>query len=129
MSCISIVLTVIEKEKDNKPESRKQPTEDYYSGYYWGNEPYDSSEIIDRRKSDDELKNKVKENLRKNDKLDPSRIEVYVNNSAITLKGSVKTYEERGLAGQAAWNVSGVSEVLNDLQVTDPETVGPRRKP
>jgi hypothetical protein len=129
MSCIRIVLTVIEKEKDNKPESRKQPTEDYYSGYYWGNEPYDSSEIIDRRKSDDELKNKVKENLRKNDKLDPSRIEVYVNNSAITLKGSVKTYEERGLAGQAAWNVSGVSEVLNDLQVTDPETVGPRRKP
>jgi hypothetical protein len=127
MGCIHIVLTVIEK--DNKPGSRKQPTEDYYSGYYWGNEPYDSSEIIDRRKSDDELKNKVQENLRKTDKLDPSRIEVLVNNSAITLKGSVKTYEERGLAGQAAWNISGVSEVLNDLQVTDPETVGPRRKP
>jgi osmotically-inducible protein OsmY len=67
--------------------------------------------------------------VRKNDKIDASHIEVYVNNSAVTLKGLVRTYEERGLAGQAAWNTSGVSEVLNDLQVTEPETVGPRRKP
>ena len=129
MSCIHITLIVAENEKRNRPEPRKQPSEDYYSGYYWGNEPYDSSDIVDRRKTDDELKNKVNENLRKNNKIDPSRIEVYVNNSAVTLKGLVKTYQERGLAGQEAWNVSGVSEVLNDLQVTEPETVGPRRKP
>ena len=63
MSCIHISLTVTDKE--NRAEPRKQPSEDYYSGYYWGNEPYDSSEIVDRRKSDDELKNKVNENLRK----------------------------------------------------------------
>ena len=116
------------KEKRNGLEPRKEPPEDSYSGYYWGNEPYDSSHIAGR-KGDDELKNKINENLRKNNKIDPSRIEVYVNNSAVTLKGLVKTYEERGLAGQEAWNVSGVSEVLNDLQVTEPETVGPRRKP
>jgi osmotically-inducible protein OsmY len=115
-------------EKRNGVEPRKEPPEDSYSGYYWGNEPYDSSHIAGR-KGDDELKNKINENLRKNNKIDPSRIEVYVNNSAVTLKGLVKTYEERGLAGQEAWNVSGVSEVLNDLQVTEPETVGPRRKP
>ena len=121
-------MVSIVTEKENRAEPSKQPSEDYYSGYYWGNEPYDSSEIVDRRKTDDELKNKVNENLRKNDKIDPSHIEVYVNNSAVTLKGSVKTYEERGLAGQEAWNTSGVSEVLNDLQVTEPETVGPRRK-
>jgi osmotically-inducible protein OsmY len=41
------------------------------------------------------------------------------------LKGIVETYEERRLAGQAAWNVSGVSKVLNDLQVAKPETAGP----
>ena len=116
------------KEKRNGLEPRKEPPEDSYSGYYWGNEPYDSS-LIAGRKGDDELKNKINENLRKNNKIDPSRIEVYVNNSAVTLKGLVKTYQERGLAGQEAWNVSGVSEVLNDLQVTEPETVGPRRKP
>ena len=115
-------------EKRNGVEPRKEPPEDSYSGYYWGNEPYDSSHIAGR-KGDDELKNKINENLRKNNKLDPSCIEVYVNNSAVTLKGLVKTYQERGLAGQEAWNVSGVSEVLNDLQVTEPGTVGPRRKP
>jgi osmotically-inducible protein OsmY len=114
-------------EKENRGEPRKEPSEDSYSGYYWGNEPYDSSEIAGR-KSDNELKNKINENLRKNNKLDSSRIDVYVNNSAVTLKGLVKTYKERGLAGQEAWNISGVSEVLNDLQVTEPETLGPRRK-
>jgi hypothetical protein len=127
MTCIHTIS--IMTEKDNKVESRKQPSEDYYSGYYWGNEPYDSSEIIAGRKSDGQLKSRINENLRKNDKLDPSHIEVYVNNSAVTLKGSVKTYEERGLAAQEAWNISGVSEVLNDIQVTEPETVGPRKKP
>jgi BON domain len=127
MNCIHIASIVTEKE--NRKEPSKLPSEDHYSGYYWGNEPYDSSEIVDRRKSDNELKNKVNENLRKNDKIDASHIEVYVNNSAVTLKGRVKTYEESGLAGQAAWDTSGVSEVLNDLQITEPETVGPRRKP
>lgn len=115
-------------EKENKDEPRKQPSEDYYSGYYWGNEPYDSSHITDARKSDDELKKNVIENLQKNDKIDHSYIDVYVKSSAVTLKGSVKTYKESGLAGQAAWDTPGVSEVLNDLQVTEPETVGPRRK-
>ena len=81
-------------EKRNGVEPRKEPPEDSYSGYYWGIEPYDSSRIAGR-KGDDELKNKINENLRKNNKIDPSGIEVYVNNSAVTLKGLVKTYEER----------------------------------
>ena len=50
-----------------------------------------------------------------------------VNSSTVILKGLVETYEERRLVGQAAWNVSGVSKVLNDLQVTKPETAGPRK--
>jgi osmotically-inducible protein OsmY len=50
---------------------------------------------------------------------------VSVNNSTVILKGFVETYEERRLAGQAAWNVTGVSTVLNDLQVAKPETAGP----
>ena len=115
-------------EKENKGEPRKQASEDYYSGYYWGNEPFDSSRITDGRKSDDELKKNVIENLRKNDKIDHTRIDVYVKNAAVTLKGSVKTYEESSLVGQTAWDTPGISEVLNDLQVTEPETAGPRRK-
>ncbi len=115
-------------EKENKGEPRKQASEGYYSGYYWGNEPYDSSHITDGRKSDDELKKNVIENLRKNEKIDHAHIDVYVKNAAVTLKGSVKTYEESSLVGQTAWDTPGISEVLNDLQVTEPETAGPRRK-
>ena len=44
----------------------------------------------------------VFENLRKNDKIDHSHIDVSVKNSAVTMKRSVKTYQESGLAGQAA---------------------------
>ena len=61
--------------KENKDGPRKEPSEDYYSGYYWGNEPYDSSHITDARKSDDQLKKSAIVNLRKNDKFDHSHID------------------------------------------------------
>lgn len=115
------------EEQKKGGEPRKEPSEDYYSGYYWGNNPYDSSGVAGR-KSDEELKSSIIENLEKNNNIDSSKIEVSVNNSTVILKGLVETYEERRLAGQAAWNVSGLSEVFNDLQVTEPETVGPRTK-
>jgi osmotically-inducible protein OsmY len=106
----------------------KEPIkEDSYSGYYWGNEPYDSSLLPGGRKSDEELKNTVQENLRKNNMINSKQIDVFVNASAVTLRGQVKTYEERRLAGQEAWNTSGVVEVLNELEVTEPETAGPHR--
>jgi hypothetical protein len=114
------------EEQKNGSEPRKQPPEDSYSGYYWGNEPYDSSNIPGR-KTDEELKNNIDQNLRNNNNISSNQIEVYVNNSAVTLKGSVKTYEERRLAGQEAWNTSGVVKVLNDLQVLEPETAGPTK--
>jgi BON domain len=112
------------EEQKKGEEPRKEPSEDYYSGYYWGNNPYDSSTVAGR-KSDEELKNSIIENIEKNNNIDSSKIEVSVNNSTVILKGFVETYEERRLAGQAAWNVSGVSKVLNDLQVAKPETAGP----
>ena len=111
-----------ERKKGN--ESTKKPREDSYSGYYWGNEPYDSSKIPGR-KSDEELKNDIDQNL--NNNINSNRIEVYVDNAAVTLKGSVKTYEERRLAGQEAWNIAGVLKVLNELQVLEPETAGPSK--
>ena len=114
------------EEQKRGEESRKEPSEDYYSGYYWGNNPYDSSTVAGR-KSDEELKNGIIESIKKNNNINSSKIEVSVNNSTVVLKGVVETYEERRLAGQAAWNVSGVSKVLNDLQVAKPETAGPGR--
>lgn len=114
------------EEQKKGEEPRKEPSEDYYSGYYWGNNPYDSSTVAGR-KSDEELKNSIIENIKKNNDINSSKIEVSVNNSTVILKGVVETYEERRLTGQAAWNVSGVSKVLNDLQVAKPETAGPSR--
>ena len=113
-------------EQKRENESTKNRLEDSYSGYYWGNEPYDSSRIPGR-KSDEELKNNIDQNLNNNSNINSSRIEVHVDNSAVTLKGSVKTYEERRLAGQEAWNTAGVVKVLNELQVLEPETAGPSK--
>ena len=114
------------EEQKKGDEPRKEPSEDYYSGYYWGNNPYDSSTVAGRKR-DEELKNSIIENIKKNNDINSSKIEVSVNNSTVILKGVVETYEERRLTGQAAWNVSGVSKVLNDLQVAKPETAGPSR--
>jgi osmotically-inducible protein OsmY len=107
-------------------EPRKEESKDYYAGYYWGNDPYDSSEISGR-KSDEELKHSIRENIGKNNKINSDSIEVSVNNATAILNGSVKTYEERRLAGQEAWNTAGVVKVLNDLQVSEPETAGPSK--
>jgi osmotically-inducible protein OsmY len=75
------------------------------------------------------LKNNIDQNLRNNNNISSNQIKVYVNNAAVILKGSVKTYEERRLAGQEAWNTLGVVKVLNDLQVLEPETAGPTKLP
>jgi osmotically-inducible protein OsmY len=81
-------------------EHRKEASKDYYAGYYWGNDPYDSSEISGR-KSDEELKHSIRENIGKNNKINSDSIEISVNNATAILNGSVKTYEERRLAGQS----------------------------
>ena len=91
----------ISKWKDKKKggEPRKEASKDYYAGYYWGNDPYDSSGISGS-KSDEELKHSIRENIGKNNKINSDSIEVTVNNATAILNGSVKTYEERRLAGQ-----------------------------
>jgi hypothetical protein len=100
-------------------EPREEPSKDMYSGYYWGNDPYDSHEMPGR-KSDEELKNSIKERLRKG-------INISVNNETATITGHVKTYQEKRLIGEKVWNTPGVAKVLNNLEVTEPETAGPSR--
>jgi hypothetical protein len=45
----------------------------------------------------------------------------------VILIGHVNTYEQRRSIGQEVWNISGVVKVLNDLQVTNPQTSGPSK--
>lgn len=55
-----------------------------------------------------------------------SDITLDVKYGMVILTGHVNTYEQRRSIGQV-WNISGVVKVLNDLQVTNPETAGPSK--
>jgi len=101
--------------------------EDYYAGYYWSNDPYESYDLPGR-KNDIEIKSGILERLRLNCggiKLDS--IVISVDNGIVILTGHVKTYRDRRLVGQEVWRTCGVAKVLNELQVTEPETAGPSK--
>ena len=114
-------------EHDEEQEPRKEISQDYYAGYYWGNDPYESYDLPGR-KSDNELKNSILERLSANNEGNAlDSITVSVENGIVVLTGNVKTYRERRLIGQEVWRTSGVVKVLNELQVVEPETAGPSK--
>jgi hypothetical protein len=45
-------------------ELERERSEDYYAGYYWGNNPYDSNELAGRI-NDEELKSSILNTWRK----------------------------------------------------------------
>jgi hypothetical protein len=113
-------------EPDEEQESRKNASRDYYAGYYWGAHPYESYELPGR-KSDNELKNSIVERLRIKNMMNSNSITISTDNGAVIISGSVRTYAERKSIGKVVWKTSGVVEVLNNLQVTKPETAGPSK--
>ncbi|NCW31443.1 MAG: BON domain-containing protein, partial [Alphaproteobacteria bacterium] len=46
-----------------------------------------------------------------------------VNDGAVLMTGKVKTPEEKILATRLAWEIFGVREVVNELQVTDTSSI------
>lgn len=48
-----------------------------------------------------------------------SAIDVTVNDGAVLMTGKVKTPEEKVLATKLAWEIKGVREVINEVQITD----------
>jgi BON domain len=112
---------------DEEREPRKELAHDYYAGYYWGNEPYESYDLPGR-KSDSEIKSSILERLRANcGGIDLDSIAISVDSGIVILTGHVKTYRERRVVGQEVWRTCGVVKVLNELQVTEPETAGPSK--
>lgn len=103
----------------------KKRSEDYYAGYYLGNNPYDSNELAGHI-NDEGLKSSILKHLEKNGMMS-SDIMLHVKDGMVILIGHVNTYEQRRSIGQEVWNISGVVKVLNDLQVTEPETAGPSK--
>ena len=50
-------------------------------------------------------------------------LDVTVNDAAVLLTGKVKTPEEKVLATRLVWEVRGVREVINEVQVTDTSSI------
>ena len=50
-------------------------------------------------------------------------VDVSVNDGAVLLTGKVKTPEEKILATRLAWEIRGVREVVNELQVIDSSSI------
>jgi BON domain len=69
------------------------------------------------KRSDERIREDVNDRLSMQDDLDPSEIEVSVSNSEVTLTGSVQSRQEKFLAEEIADDVSGVTEVHNQLRV------------
>jgi osmotically-inducible protein OsmY len=70
---------------------------------------------------DSELRRLVFEELQWEPILDPTEIEVEVNERAVTLRGVVRSYTEKVAARDAATRVPRVQAVTNDIRVELPE--------
>ena|SRR5919206_2304635 len=108
---------------DETQEPRREVAQDYYAGYYWANDPYESHALPGR--SDSELERSILERLHKTCSPLMDSIVISVRNGIVVLTGHVKTYNERRLVGQEVWLTCGVVKVLNELRVSEPGTAGP----
>lgn len=73
------------------------------------------------QRSDERIKEDVNDRLSDDDYVDASDIDVEVNGSEVTLKGTVATKQEKRRAEDIAERVSGVRNVENRLRCTNPQ--------
>jgi osmotically-inducible protein OsmY len=116
---------VSEKEPGEEQEPRKEPAKDYYAGYYFGSDSYTSADSLPGRKSDTELEKDVLHRIRNNQGSDITGVKIRVVDSAVILTGQVKSSILKEEIGKKAWETKGITKILNELEVTDPQTAGP----
>ena len=66
---------------------------------------------------------KIQDNFLKTDATLSQFVDVNVNDGAVLLTGKVKTPEEKVLATKLTWEVRGVREVVNEIQVIDKSSI------
>ncbi len=106
-------------------EQSEAPIGDYGQGGYWeaegsGQEPRGLAGQVGYEQSDERIRGDVCERLTRHGQIDPSDIEVKVSNRKVTLSGSVPNRQTERMAEEVARAVSGVSEVHNQLRLTNP---------
>jgi osmotically-inducible protein OsmY len=74
------------------------------------------------KRSDERIREDVNDRLAQQDEFDPSDVEVRVENGDVTLTGSVRNRHEKFRAEEIADDVSGVSEVHNQLRIGSVQT-------
>jgi osmotically-inducible protein OsmY len=114
-----------DKEPDEEEEPRKESAKDYYAGYYFGSDSYTSSDTLPGRKGDAELEKDVLHRIRNDQGFDTSGVKVRVVDSSVILTGQVKTNSIKEEIGKKAWETKGITKILNELEVTDPQIAGP----
>ena len=66
---------------------------------------------------------KIQDKFLKTDATLSQFVDVNVNDGAVLLTGKVKTPEEKVLATKLTWEVRGVREVVNEIQLTDKSSI------
>ena len=66
---------------------------------------------------------KIQDNFLQTDASLPTVVDVTVNDGAVLLTGKVKTPEEKVLVTKLTWEVRGVREVVNEIQVIDKSSI------
>lgn len=74
------------------------------------------------RRSDERIREIVNESLTDHDGVDATDIEVAVQDSEVTLTGTVNSRREKRVAEDLAWSCGSVRDVHNRLTLSDRET-------
>lgn len=93
----------------SRPWSQDSRSESSSEKHHYGKGPRNFS------RSDDFLKEEVCEAFLHNPDLDPSDIDVSVDQGVVTLKGFIRHRQDKYLAEELALDVSGVKDVMNLL--------------
>jgi osmotically-inducible protein OsmY len=67
--------------------------------------------------SDEVLEQKIKDELKWDNRIDASRISIQVNDGEVTLEGNVSRFYTKFLVEQNVWMISGVISLKNNLRV------------